>query len=249
MQLLHRALGSPAEADRMLLIIDEVDRLLPYGATLGYDGFASFLGQLKTANQQAHLLDFLVVGVDPALNRSERWPNRDNELYRSLREVWIPRMSSRDTHEMIKSLGSQMGVRYDLEALRVLGQAGSGHPFITRQICSQVIGGRLGRGAVNVDARDSRAAVNQFIYRDTYLSELWRVRLSDVQRELLRKLAQPSDSVSLDLLLPVSRRQDVLSALLALEDYTVVSRDREDYAIAWEVFRRWIRLVELGLED
>ncbi|RLC91838.1 MAG: hypothetical protein DRI77_13455, partial [Chloroflexi bacterium] len=141
---LHAALGQPGEKERLLLIVDEVDRLLPSGETPGYEGFIAFFGQLRAANQQARLLDFLVVGVDPALNRIERWQDHDNELYRALREVWMPPMALDDAREMVESLGSQMGVRYEEEALQSLIQAGGGQPFVTRQMCSRAVEDRLG---------------------------------------------------------------------------------------------------------
>jgi hypothetical protein len=66
---------------------------------------------------------------------------------------------------------------------------------------------------------------------------------------MLRQLAQASEPLSRLKLLPASRRQEALAALSALEDYTLVRREGGCYAIAWDVFRRWIRWVELGLEE
>jgi hypothetical protein len=249
LQALHAALGAPNKKDRLLLIVDEIDRLLPTGEALGYEGFATLFGQLRAANQQARMLDFLVVGVDAAVNRVERWRDRDNELYRALREVWMPPMAPDDVREMIESLGSQMGVRYEDDALNLLARCGGGQPFVTRQMCGRAVEGRLGRGAITVTLEQAKLAVEEFIFDDPYLGEMWRTRLDETQRGMLRQLAQASEPLPRLELLPASQRQEALAALSALEDYTLVRREGRRYTIVWEVFGKWIRWVELGLEE
>ena len=249
MRALHAVLGAPDEGKRLLLIMDEIDRLLPVGEAPGYEGFTTLFGQLRAANQQARMLDFLVVGVDAAVNRVERWPDHDNELYRALREVWMPPMTHDDVCEMIESLGSQMGVRYESEALHLLAGSGGGQPFVTRQLCSRAIQDRLGQGAITVTVEQARGAIEEFIFGDPYLREMWDKRLDDAQREMLRALAQASEPLPRLDLLPTSQRQGALAALGAIEDYTLVNRADGGYTIAWDVFEKWIRWIELGLED
>ncbi len=247
-QVLHAALGAPEQGGRLLLIVDEIDRLLPAGASPGYTGFAALFGQLRALNQHAQLLDFLVVGVDAAVNRVERWTDHDNELYRAVREVWMPPMAAADVREMIESLGFQMGVRYEEDALHWLAECGGGQPFVTRQMCSRAVAERLGRGAITVTLALAQQAVEEFIYDDPYLPELWRTRLDDMQREMLRALARADGPLPRLTLLPAAQRQTALAALSALEDYTLVHREAGQYTLAWDVFRRWIRWIELGLE-
>jgi hypothetical protein len=247
-QVLHAALGAPEKGGRLLLIVDEIDRVLPVGASPGYDGFAALFGQLRALNQHAQLLDFLVVGVDAAVNRVERWGDHDNELYRALREVWMPPMAADDVCEMIESLGFQMGVRYEEDALHWLAERGGGQPFVTRQMCSRTVTERLGRGAITVTLEQAQQAVEEFIYDDPYLPELWRTRLEDTQREMLRALAHAAEPLPRVALLPSTQRQATLASLVALENYTLVRREKRHYTLAWDVFRQWIRWIELGLE-
>jgi hypothetical protein len=244
---LHVVLGQPGEKSRMLLIIDEIDRLLPSGKIPGYEGYAVLFGQLKTANQK-RMLDFLVAGVDPAINRRERWQDQDNELYYALQEVWMPPMADEDAREMIESLGLQMGVHYEAEALELLAQAGSGQPFVTRQMCSLAVEGRLGKGKINVTTNQARAAIEEFILGKPYLAELWRARLDMTQKEILRSLAHIPGSIPRAELLPDVERQNTLAALGALEEYALIRRSEDGYEIAWDVLQDWVRWVELGLE-
>jgi hypothetical protein len=248
LQAFHTALGEPDQDKRLLLIVDEIDRLLPAGEKPGYEGFATLFGQLRAANQQARMLDFLVVGVDAAVNRVERWRDRDNEFYRALREVWMPPMEPDDVREMIESLGSQMGVRYEDEALDLLARCGGGQPFVTRQMCGRAVEGRLGRGAITVTPDQAQMTVEEFIFDDPYLREMWRTRLDETQRGMLRSLAKASEPLPRLELLPASQRQEALAALSALEDYTLVRREERHYTIVWDVFEKWIRWIELGLE-
>jgi hypothetical protein len=248
---LHRALGQPGQDKRLLLIVDEIDRLLPTGDVSGYEGFATLFGQLRAANQQAEMLDLLIVGVDAAVNRLERWPDQgwDNELYRALREVWMPPMAVKDVQEMIESLGSQMGVRFEDAALSLLARCGGGQPFVTRQVCSRAVEGRLDRGTVTVTLNQAQTAIEEFIFSDPYLREMWRTRLDEIQRGMLRRLTQAAAPLPRLELLPESQRQEALAALSALENYTLVRRKEGRFLIAWGVLRRWIRWVELGLEE
>jgi len=248
LQIIHKALGEPQEDERMLVIVDEIDRLLPTETMLGYEGFATFLAQLRAANQQARMLDYLVVGVDAAINRAERWRDHDNELYRALREVWMPPMSHDDVIEMIESIGFQMGVRYEKSALDLLAHNGGGQPFVTRQMCSRVVRGRLGQGAITVTLDLAQRAIEGFVFDDPYFREMWRARLDETQRGMLRQLARASKPLRRLELLPGSRRQEALAALSVLNDYTLVHREPDGYTIAWDVFKKWIRWVELGLE-
>jgi hypothetical protein len=78
---------------------------------------------------------------------------------------------------------------------------------------------------------------------------MWRTRLDETQRGVLRQLAQTLEPLPRLELLPDSQRQEALAALSALENYTLVRREGRRYTIAWEVLRRWIRWVELGLEE
>ncbi len=245
---LHNALDKPREGKRMLLIIDEVDRLLPTDEMPDYEGFRTFFGQLRVANLDK-LLDFLVVGVNPALNRTERWAGHDNVLYRALHEVWMPPMEPDNVWEMIESLGSQMGVKYETEALQLLTSVGGGQPFVTRQICSWAVEGRLGRAAVTITENQARVAVESFFVSDAYFSELCNERLNDMQRDILRVLAEAPRAVPRTQLLPSAQRQAPMAALKALEQYTLIRYDKSGYVIAWPVFRDWIRWMELGLED
>lgn len=253
LRALSSSLGQVVDRERLLLIIDEVDRLLPSGQAHGYEGFDVFFGQLRAANQSEKLLDFIVVGVDPALNRIERLYDRENELYRTLREVWMPSMEMKDVKEMIESLGSQMGVRYEPGALDLLASAGGGQPFITRQMCGITVKDRLGKGEIVVDTQQAQTAIEDFVcdpyLSDPYLSELWSNRIDSTQKEMLCAMARRTDPIPRASLIPKTRRQTALAALKRLEEYALVRKEENAYTIAWDVLRGWIRWVELGLED
>jgi hypothetical protein len=105
-----------------------------------------------------------------------------------------------------------------------------------------------GHGAITVTLDQAQMAVEEFIFDDPYLREMWRTRLDETQRGMLRRLAQAPEPLPRLDLLPASKRQEALVALSALEDYTLIRREEGRYTIAWDVLRRWIRWVELGQE-
>jgi ligand-binding sensor domain-containing protein/murein DD-endopeptidase MepM/ murein hydrolase activator NlpD/ABC-type cobalamin/Fe3+-siderophores transport system ATPase subunit len=236
--------------ERLLLILDEVDRLLPMASDPGYEGYSTFLGQLRAANQGIKVLDVIVAGVDPSINRRDKWGERDNELYKALQEVWMPPMGDQATREMIESIGSQMGFQYEPGALERIVRAGGGQPFLTRQICSQIVSDLLGRGAVTITEEQAREGIEEYVYLpDTYITELWGARLDVTQRLLLLHLAQFEKPVPRAELLPAERRQAALANLGMLEERTIVGRRDGGYVIGWGILRDWIRWIELGLEN
>lgn len=158
-------------------------------------------------------------------------------------------MAGEDVREMIESLGSQMGVRYEAEPLQLLTRAGGGQPFVTRQMCGLAVEDRLGKGVITITTDQAHVVIEEFVFKDPYLAEMWRTRLDDVQREMLRTLARAAEPIPRTQLLPAAQRQETLAALGTLEEYTLVRRDESGYVIAWDVFRKWIRWVELGLEE
>jgi len=246
---LYTALDFTGEHQRLLLIIDEVDRLLPVDGSSGYAGFSTLLGQLRAAYQHRKILDILVVGVNASLNRVGRWDMQDNEFQNALYEVWMPPMVPEDVEKMISTLGRQMGVKYTPDALAILVTEGGGHPFITRQLCSRVITGRFGHGVLEITAEEANIAVEEFVSHDEYLTELWNQRLNESQREILRLLAQTEEPVARTQLLPEKQRQAASVDLNALEDYMLVHREGKNYSIGWDIFHKWIRWEELGLEE
>lgn len=236
--------------ERLLLILDEVDRLLPAGDDPGYEGFASFLGQLRAANQNLKLLDFILIGVDPGVNRRDKWGERDNELYQALREIWMPPMEAENASEMIESIGFQMGIKYEPEALSLLVDAGGGHPFITRQVCGQTVKDLFGKGTVTISARQAEQGIEEFVFlAESYLTELWRVRMDEAGRRILLTLAQADGPVPRRTLLPSQQRQEMLAILGSLQECTVIDSQDDGYVIGWGVLRNWIRWIELGLDD
>jgi LysM repeat protein len=244
---LHQLIGGD---ERLLLILDEVDRLLPAGDDPGYKGFTTFLGQLRAANQGLSILDYIVAGVDPAVNRRDKWEERDNEIYQALQEIWIPVMDAKSSREMVESMGSQMGIQYQPEALQRIVQAGGGQPFITRQICSVIVQDLLGQRTVNITADQAQMGIEEYVYLpNSYLTELWRVRLDDIGRQILLRLAQSDAPILRADLLPARERQAVLATLGDLQERTVIRRTPQGYVIGWGILRRWIRWIELGLDD
>ncbi len=245
--LLHQHIGGD---ERLLLIIDEVDRLLPAGNDPGYEGFSTFFGQLRAANQGTRQLDFILIGVDPAFNRRDRWGERDNELYQALREIWMPPMPADAASEMIQSIGFQMGIQYTPDALDLIVRASGGQPFVTRQLCSHIVRPLIDRAPVTIQAEQVQLGIEEYIYLpESYLTELWRARLDEAQRAMLVRLALADAPLPRMALLPPDQRHEALSILGVLQERTLIAYQDGGYVLSWGVLRQWIRWIELGLED
>ena len=162
----------------------------------------------------------------------------------------MPAMRQEAICEMIETMGFQMGIQYEQAALDQIAHAGGGQPFLTRQICSQIVRDLLDRSTWQVTDAQAAQGIEDYVYLpDSYLTELWRTRLDKVQRALLVRLVQTQDPIPRAELLPAERRQDALSTLGRLEERTIVRRQNGGYLLGWPILRDWIRWIELGLND
>ena len=156
---------------------------------------------------------------------------------------------------MIVSIGGQMGVSYEDEALDLLVEVGGGHPFLTRQLCSQAIRDLRRPGTVDM-ARATRSVEDYLRLARNYFAEsLWGIDSGGpppVEVLLLRSLAaaqpQPEESLVPPDLPPEEQRARQL-ALDHLRDQSLIRRVEDGWELTIPLYRRWIRQYILNLPD
>ncbi len=245
-------LASQAGRPGLLLFLDEFDSL--FGEP-DYARFAAVLRGVAESPRVRGRLGILAAGLEPALNRLDRIGDGRNPLYGFFAEYPAGPMAPEDTRTMVRSIGGHMGIDYEDEALELLVEAGGGHPFLTRQLCSQAT------RSVERPGRVSRSQAGQALdgyLRDprNYLAEsLWGAYRSGerpAEESLLRSLAafQPqSDDSLIPPHLPPEEQRVLQLALRHLEDQSLIRCVQGAWTFTIPLYRRYVRSAILNLPD
>jgi hypothetical protein len=153
------------------------------------------------------------------------------------------------------SIGGQMGISYDRQALDLLVNAGGGHPFLTRQLCSITI------QDLELPARINGQQVYQAMetylrWPRNYLAEsLWGVDQGgppNVEAHLLRNLAYHQPQTESTLVPPdasMKRQRAYALALAHLNDHRLIRRGQNGWGMTIPLYRHWIRRYVLHQQD
>lgn len=227
----------------LLLFLDEIDGLLSQPE---YLEFAAVLRSVAEDPRCEGRFALLVAGLEPTLNRVDWMGGRRNPFYAFFGEAGLGPLEPEDACMMVESIGSQMGIKYEDEALDLLVKTGGGHPFLTRQLCSRAVRDLEWPGAVD-PARAARAVEEYLHESDNYLAEsLWGMDHGGpppAEAVLLQSLAttqpQPEESLIPPDLSPSEQRARRL-ALEHLKDQCLIRRVEGGWELTIPLYRRWI---------
>ena len=249
---IYELLRSRDPENRIVLFLDEVERMLPSEGYSGFVEWEQFWGVLRGIAQRRRFLSLVVASVDARLNRTDLLNGIDNPAYKLLSHTeFLSPFTEQEDHEMIVNIGNQMrGVEWEDAALKAVHRASGGHPCISREICglavsaerqSDVITGEIVAEAVDLWLADT----------ECYIAQLWAGRLSEPEHELLISLAQSQPASKAELLshCPEDQATAFRQALASLRERHIVTLDRKHskYVITFNVFRLWIQENILGL--
>lgn len=127
-----------------LLIFDEIENLSfglsPSQSWSHGDDYLFFWQTIRSIFQQnPNLFSFQICGVNPHIIEVPiLGDGRDNPLYRYIESNYLGFFDVDDVTTMISIIGGYMGVRFDKEIFTYLTDDLGGHPFLIRQVCSQI---------------------------------------------------------------------------------------------------------------
>lgn len=248
---IHAVLGlleQQNSSTRLIVILDEVDRLLPApGYTKGFQGYPDFFAYLRGTSQNSNgRFVTIITAANPALCEQAVWEGRDNPIFQFYHQMFLPPLALEDCKEMIEKLGRGMGIGYDEASLEILFDATSGHPYITRLLCSR-IGEITTERPLQVTYEVAKQARNDFLRSDAtpIFNEILE-RLDTffpIERDLLLFIADGVDSEK-ELSGLVNEPVDI--ALYHLDGYHLVERIDGRYRIKIDLLREWLRKHRLG---
>lgn len=126
---------------RIVIILDELERVLPINEQVPVSGYLEFFALLRGLAQTEALrgsISSVVVAANSLISERASWEGRENPVFALYQPIFLPPFSQKDTFYMVRELGKGMSVYWDDAALNVIYHEMGGHPFLTRQLCSRI---------------------------------------------------------------------------------------------------------------
>jgi excisionase family DNA binding protein len=240
LKIIMRRLSHVAPGVKVVILIDELERMLPTGGRQGFPGFADFFAHIRGLAQQEH--GRLVSGVaaaNPLLSEKARWDGIDNPVFRYYEELYLPLLAEPECKEMVTELGRRMAVTYTLESLDFIYDQTGGHPFLVRLFCSHALS-RNPERPIKVTRETLIDCIDSFLFDE-----------GSTFREILERLEQDFP-LEYDLLLfivsGVQSKEElaelvtepVNQALRHLIGYQLISYRDEVYTVKINLLSEWL---------
>ena len=232
MTKLNHALGDR----RLLLIFDEIEaisfEISPEQHWREGDDARLFWTAMRSISQTDNrLFSYVITGVNPRCVEIQNFGENQNPIFGALTPRYVSLFDLEDVKKMVTDIGGHLGLQFEEEIFTRLIDDYGGHPFLTRQVCSQINLEVLERGEIRPyrvskfsyekhagDYRNKMEAVIEQIlgvlqkyYTEEY--ELLKTLALDGSRAFCKQLRRGESSIS------------------HLEGYCLIQRDGEDYFI------------------
>lgn len=248
-QTLLKTLTELGATPRLILCLDEVDRITPGSAAAEeqVQGFSDLMGFLQGLATRVKSLNLIVCGEHPTISRTHFFEGSgfsiQNPLFQGLHEIFLGPFSEEETNEMVVKIGALMGIEFDPLSLKAIYDWSGGHPFLARQVCSRAIG-QVNIRPVRIMASQIREASERFLRESPYpKQEMWRQLRTAGQAVILHHLVEHGSSSENELIpqtLSPKDRWSLQQALAYLEERHLIKREQTAVSIPYGCFREWI---------
>ncbi|MBN1345361.1 MAG: cold shock domain-containing protein [Phycisphaerae bacterium] len=155
--------GSVTPTPRVILLLDEIERLLPTPPDrAGLDGFFDFLSYLRGVSQESGNFVVVVAGANAEICEAAQFECRDNPVFNFFRESYLQLLEENECATMMRELGRGMGIRFERSACGIIHDLTGGHPLFLRQFCSYVAQ-RYPDRPLSVDAFKIKPLVEEYL--------------------------------------------------------------------------------------
>jgi len=266
-QDLMAQLESSGYAPQLGLFVDEIEVIVPHEQDgrkapdpKALERYLAFARTLRGLLQETGDLALMVVGVDPRLNRINRWGTRQNPFYQFFREEYLGPLGRQDCIQMVRNIGRQMGLAYTDNAVEFVADASGGHPFLARQLCSaalrgldQTLTGKITLGHLQAAAEcfvrdpNTGALLNERgLWGEVTNPELWPSLQILENQTILTSLAETDRQPESDILAAGRDRTAREQSVFELKQRAVLGKLKEMLRIQFGLFQNWIQRYQLS---
>ena len=234
--------GKISGIKRLVIVLDELERILPMAGQQGITGYVEFFGLLRGLAQTERyrgLLSSVVVAANAAISEQSYWEERENPVFAFYTPYFLPPLSRDECAKMIRALGKGMSVYWDGDATSAVFAETDGHPFLTRTLCSHIAKQHIQR-PLQVTVQMVQAQIDPFIRGESdkleQITELLRTNFP--QEEIFLQQSALGEALP--------KMPD--EALRHLLGYHLISAENGGYRVTLNLLRRWLRR-RAGIRD
>lgn len=234
--------GKISGVKRLVIVLDELERILPVAGQRGIDGYVEFFGLLRGLAQTERyrgLLSSVVVAANAAISEQSYWEERENPVFAFYTPYFLPPLSQDECVKMIRALGKGMSVYWDEGATSAVFAETDGHPFLTRTLCSYITKQHIQR-PLQVTVQMVQAQIDPFIRGESdkleQITELLRTNFP--QEEIFLQQSALGET-------PAQMPDEALRHLLG---YHLIAAENGGYRVTLNLLRRWLRR-RAGIRD
>ena len=227
--------GKVSGIKRLVIVLDELERILPMAGQAGINGYTEFFGLLRGLAQTERyrgLLSSVVVAANAAISERGYWEGRENPVFALYQPVFLPPLPQDECVEMIRNLGKGMSVYWDEDATSAVFTETGGHPFLARTLCSHIAKQHPQR-PLQVTAQMVQAQIGPFIRSESdkleQITELLRTNFPEEETFLQQSALEET--------LPEMPDE----ALRHLLGYHLIAAEGGGYRVTLNLLRRWLR--------
>lgn len=221
--------------NRLVILLDELERILPVAGQRGVEGYLEFFGLLRGLAQTEHyrgLLSCVVVAANAAISERGYWEGRENPMFALYKPFFIPPLPENECDAMIRSLGKGMSVYWDPDATAAVFSEAGGHPFLTRILCSY-IARQQDRRPLQVTRRMVDDHILPFLRDQGNMME----QITELLKTHFPDEASALQQIALDEK-PEGSSDETLQHLLS---YHLIGAAKNGYRITLNLLYRWLR--------
>lgn len=127
----------------ILLLFDEIENI-SFGKSASVHwrkdlDFVLFWQSVRSAFQHSNdVFTFCLLGTNPKCVEDATILGADNPIFNGISADFIPGFSQKQIREMVRRLGRLMGITFEEGIYSRLTEDYGGHPFLVRQLCSEI---------------------------------------------------------------------------------------------------------------
>jgi excisionase family DNA binding protein len=220
---------------RLVIILDELERILPVSGQPKIDGYIEFFGLIRGLAQTElyrNMVSSVVVAANSAVSERGYWDGRENPVFALYKPIFLPPLDMEECEDMITSLGKGMSVYWEEAALQLIYSETGGHPFLTRLLCSRIAKSNPAR-PVKISASIVKTQIPLFIREESD-------KLNQIV-ELLHRNFPEEEAVLQDIAMGQTELTLSDESLKHLLGYHLISEKDGKFKISINLLYKWLQ--------
>lgn len=219
----------------LVIILDELEKMLPLGGQQKIEGYLEFFGLLRGLAQTERyrgLISSIVAAANAAISERGFWEGRENPVFALYKPFPLTAFSAPECQHMIVSLGKSMSVYWEEDALNAVIEETGGHPFLSRSLCSKIVK-QYPKRPLTVSKNEVLEQIPEYVRDEGAKLE----QITELMQRNFPKEADLLEKIALDTL-PSSLSDESLRHLLG---YQLIEPSENGYRITIHLLKRWLR--------